>query len=76
MITDVSPVQLLKAELAMAVTFSVIVTFSMDGLPLNSDVTVSQSKVTSLMPEQLANALDATDFGFPCMVTVVSPLQP
>ena len=53
MVTDVKPLQLENALLLMVVTFPVKVSFFIEDLPLNSDVTVSQSNVTSFMFEQL-----------------------
>ena len=75
MVTEVRPLQLEKAEPLMDITFSVKVRLSTEDLPLNNDVTVSQSNVNSFMFEQLENASDAKDLGLHCMVTETRLLQ-
>jgi hypothetical protein len=52
MVTDARPLQPEKAFSPIKVTFSVMVTFSIEDLPLSSDVTVLQSNVTSFIFEQ------------------------
>ena len=53
-----------------------MVTFSIDVSPLNSDVTVSQSNVTSFKLEQFPKGLDPIEVGLHKIVAEVRPLQP